>query len=316
MNSAELARVAAIARAQAGVISKAQFLAARLSATQWDRFVVGPSWKRAGRGVGRSVTAAQTFEQRVWTACLESGGWASHRTAGWLWGLDGIARFAPQRIEVLVELTNRRRARHAHVRRSRTLVKEHLSTRPGPPCTSLERTLLDLAEVLDGDALELAYSSAVRKQPNFPATLRALLDPLPRRGHRGIAELRSLLEEGSRPLDSALEVKVMRLLKRAKVPKPEVGHMVFDGDVHVAKLDFAWPSNRPRVALMAHGARFHHNTDRWERDLDQMTVLNTIGWRVLQFSYRDVTRRPKVLLERVRRALSGYEASGEWDDSR
>jgi hypothetical protein len=72
-------------------------------------------------------------------------------------------------------------------------------------------------------------------------------------------------------------------------------------------LDFAWPTNKPRVALMVHGAKFHGNTPRWIRDLEQASELSGLAWRVVQTTWDEVERRPERLVLNLRRALSGFD---------
>ncbi len=297
-----------VARQQLGVLTRDQALAAGMTERMIRTQLARGWWERAGRSVFRVLAAPESWEQRVWVACLETGGVASHRTAGWLWKLDGLGRSAPSEIEVMVEYRSNRTCASAHVRRSRTLLPAHLSKRTGPPRTHLARTLLDLSEVLDAVSLELAFDSALRSQADLRHWLNRLLKPLSTRGHPGIANLRALLAEKSTAVDSALEVRLRRLLKTARLPAPRTGVDVVDGGMHVAKLDFAWPGNRPRVALMAHGARWHGNTRRWKRDLAQTSQLSALGWRVVQCSMEDVEQRPDELLRTLRRALSGFEA--------
>jgi hypothetical protein len=225
--------------------------------------------------------------------------------------LDGVGGSAPRELEVIVALDNKCQAGGAKVRRSRTLLPSHVSKVRGPPRTNLARTLIDLSEQLDFEDLELAFGSAQRQQRDFREWLRRVMKPIPRRGHRGIANLDVLLEERDVAVDSALEVRVRRLLKSARLPMPVTGHPVFDDQVHVVRLDFAWPNNKPRVGLMAHGARWHNDTKRWKRDLKQVSRLSGMGWRVVQCTYDDVTKDSEQLLVDLRRALGGVVASGE-----
>ncbi len=304
-------RFGALARRQLGVLTRAQAAEAGLSAAELRSELESGRWERVGRGVYRVVGAPESWEQRVWVACLETGGLASHRTAGWLWRLDGLGRAPPEEIEVLLAMTNRHTTEGARVRHSRTLLPSHVCKRPGLPRTNLARTVVDLAGVLDAGALELAFESALRQQPDLRDWLKRMLRPLPSQGHRGISNLTRLLAERTPAVDSALEVRLRRLLRSAGLPAPQAGVDVVESGVHVAKLDFAWPRNRPRVALMAHGARWHGNTKRWKRDLSQASQLTGLGWRVVQCSFDDVEQRPEELLRNLRRALAGFDAPAE-----
>ena len=70
------------------------------------------SWTAAGRLVHAAPNvyvvagAPTTWRQRLSVAAGSSGGWASHRAAAALWGLNG---FSPRQIEVLVPYGLRRR---------------------------------------------------------------------------------------------------------------------------------------------------------------------------------------------------------------
>ena len=302
--------MAAVARAQAGVLTLKQAQKAGLSRRVCERLVAQGEWERIGVGVCRLAGSSPSWEQRVWAACLETGGAASHRSAGWLLGLDGIGRHAPREVEVVVPHGNKRSARDAVVHRSRSLLPAHLSKRPGLPMTNLPRTLIDLAEVLDAEDLGLAFDSALRQAPDLRRWLGRLLKAMPAKGRAGIGELAALLDEKTTAVDSALEVKLRRLLKNARVPQPIAGFEVRDDDWPVAKVDFAWPKNAPPVALWVHGARWHANTKRWRRDLAQVSQLSGLGWRVVQGTYDDVARQPDALLRNLRRALAGLETPG------
>jgi hypothetical protein len=208
---------------------------------------------------------------------------------------------------VIVPFTGRPTSPLATVHRSRTLHSSHAAKRAGLPRTNLARTIIDLSEVLEPKALELAFDSALRQQADLRIWVLRVLKGWPRRGHHGIATLRALLAERSAALDSALEVKVRRLIRSAGLPAPRAGVEVVDGGQHIAKLDFAWPTNTPRVALMAHGAKFHVNTSRWRRDLEQSSELSGLNWRVVQTTAEEIDRRPERLLLTLRRALAGYD---------
>ncbi len=299
--------MAARARTQYGLVTRAQVL--ELGRTRnhiVDRLAEGELIEVA-QGVYRLPGAPETWEQRALAACFATGGLASHRTAGWLFGLDGIGRYAPKDLDVILPITGRGASPLATVHRSRTLRPEHAAKRPGIPRTNLARTIIDLSEVLEPKELDLAFYSALRQAPDLRSWVLRMLKGWPRRGHRGIAALRALLAERDEALDSALEVKVRRLIRSAGLPTPRAGVDVVHDGHHVAKLDFAWPTNKPRVALMAHGAKFHGNTPRWIRDLEQASELSALNWRVVQTTWDEVVHRPDRLVLRLRRALEGSD---------
>jgi hypothetical protein len=316
MKSSQSSQLMALAKRQGGLLTREQVLALRLSNSQWRTLAKNPFWEKAGRGVLRIAGQIRTWEQRVWAACLETGGHASHKTAAWLWRLDGLGTSPPRELDVIVRYENLRKSKGAKVHRSRTLTDAHLAKPQGIPRTTLLRTLIDLAEVLTEEDYEDAYDSAVRKDMELPGELKQMLARFPGYGHKGIATLKSLLDEGLRAVDSALEVKVRRLIRKSKLPAPVEGHQVFDGNIIIGKLDFAWPDNKPRVAVMAQGAKYHQKTKRWNTDNDQSGDLSSMGWRVLPCSMRHVNdpyAREKFVL-RLKRSLAGFESAAEFED--
>ncbi len=289
------------------MVTRAQLLELGLSRHQVTHRLGVGQLHEVIRGLYRLAGVPETWEQRVWAACLATGGLASHRTAGWLFGLDGLGRTPPRDIEVLVPFTASSTSRLAIVHRSRTLDARHAAKRAGVPRTNLARTIIDLAEVLEPEAMELVFDSALRQAPDLRSWVQRVMKGWPRNGHAGLATLDALLAERGAALDSALEVKVRRLLRSAGLPSPTAGVEVVDGARFIARLDFAWPKNRPRVALLAHGAKFHGNTQRWRRDLEQVSALSGLNWRVVQTTAEEVACRPDQLVLNLWRALAGYD---------
>ena len=79
-------------------------------------------------------------------------------------------------------------------RTSALMVRHHNGVR----VTGVEATIVRLAHLLDGEALEIAFEDARRRKlTSLPAT-EAYLNGYARRGQRGVATLRALLR-GSTP---------------------------------------------------------------------------------------------------------------------
>ncbi|NEK87086.1 hypothetical protein GCU60_15200 [Blastococcus saxobsidens] len=56
------------------------------------------------------------------------------------------------------------------------------------------------------------------------------------------------------------------------------------------------------VALVFDGAAFHGDLAARERDLRRDSAPAALGWMVLRFGFRDVTRRPQVCRAQIRAA--------------
>ena len=90
-------------------------------------------------------------------ACGE-GAIPSHRSAAHLWGLT---RSSPARTEVTTPRRPGQQRPGLRTHTSTTLLERDITTREAIPCTSVARTLLDLAEVLSLHALDRAVHESV-----------------------------------------------------------------------------------------------------------------------------------------------------------
>jgi hypothetical protein len=93
----------------------------------------------------------------------------------------------------------------------------------GIPCTTVERTLLDLAAVIPVWQLRRALAEAEVLRIVDLSALRALLRRS--RGRRGVARLRLILDElhpETKRTRSELERMFLRMCRNGRLPTPEV----------------------------------------------------------------------------------------------
>ena len=150
------------------------------------------------------------------------------------------------------------------------------------PCTTVARTLLDLAEVVSRRALERACDQA---EVGEVFDLRAIQTQLARNPKRaGTHRLRSVLEEhyvGRTPTESELEEAFLALCRRLGLPEPEVNRWIDLGDGEpMIRGDFVW--REQRVIVETDGGKFHGTGQARERDprRDQRAIL--AGWTPLR----------------------------------
>jgi very-short-patch-repair endonuclease len=252
------------------------------------------SWHRAGRllhpapNVYVVAGAPSTWRQRVRIATGSSAGWASHRTSAAVRNLDG---FPPLKIEVMVPYGVRRRRSDWVVHETRALRGVDLDEVDGIPCTSVARTIIDLAAVAHQFQVALALDDASRRWPGTLAAVEARARELTRRGRRGIPIIRALLDERAgrgRYTDSGFETRAVRMVRSAGLPEPALQHTVRDGPF-VAHLDLAWPPIMWAVecdSLAHHSGKRAHEWDRRRR-----RRLKALGWDTVEITYDDVTLR-------------------------
>ena len=150
-------------------------------------------------------------------ACGESAV-LSHRSAGHLRELCTAGR---GRIDVIVSGESTRRHRGIQVHRSRNLTPADITAIDGIPCTTVARTLLDLAAVISSRPLERALDQA---EIQGVLDLRALAEQIERnRQTTGAKRLRAAMaghDETVAPTESELEDGFTPFCAGATCPSP------------------------------------------------------------------------------------------------
>jgi very-short-patch-repair endonuclease len=102
---------------------------------------------------------------------------------------------------------------------------------------------------------------------------------------------------GTTATRSELEERFLALCWKHCLPQPEVNVPLLDYVV-----DFLWREAKLVVEVDGHAT---HGTRRaFQADRDRDGCLAVAGYRVLRFTWWDVTRRPPVVADRVRRMLA------------
>ncbi len=173
-------------------------------------------------GVFRFAGLPESWEGSVLAACLAAGqkAVASHRAAARIWGL---ADQSSDIVEITVPGPGHPRLRMVTVHRSGDLTGKHITVRRRIPVTNPLRTMVDLAAVLEPEAIEDALDKGLAWPSLFTVkAVEATLNQLSGRGRNGAGVLRKVLEErvlGDAVSDSELEKRMAMLLKRAGLPK-------------------------------------------------------------------------------------------------
>jgi hypothetical protein len=185
---------------------------------------------------------------------------------------------------------------------STTLLPRDIEPVEGIRCTTVARTLLDLAEVLDRRGLERVCEQAEILRV---FDLRQVEDVLARaHGRRGAKKLAAVLDDlrpGSTLTRQDLEERFLALCRQADLPRPEVNAWIPHGATG-SEADFMWRAQRLDVEL--DGRDVHMTPQAFERDRLRDQHLQVQGWRVVRFTGRQLTDDPRRVAEAVRALLA------------
>jgi very-short-patch-repair endonuclease len=265
--------IARIAARQHGVVAAAQLVRAGVDKDRIHRRLRAGQLHRLHRGVYAVGHASLSFEGRCVAASLALGDEAvvSHRSAAAIWRMlppgDGD-------VEITVPGRSGRKERDGLLLHRSPTLTAHLTTRRrGVPVTKPSRTLRDLRRAVP----ESVYRKAVR---------RAL-------------DLRLIRSAGIPEADltrSELERLFLRLCRRYRLPQPEVNARVGRSEV-----DFFW---RPQgLVVEVDGFRYHGNRASFEADRRRDAHLQSLGFRVLRFTYRQLTTEQSTVIAALRPLL-------------
>jgi len=209
------------------------------------------------------------------------------------------------KIDVTVRGRSYRKHAGIDVHRSTTLTPADVTVVHAIPCTTVARTILDLAQVVGRRPLERALDQA---QILRLLDVRALLDQIERNKARPAAKrLRAVLDEhyiGSTPTWSELEEALLAACRRAGLPIPEVNAWIDPGDDDptAIRVDFVWREQRVIVETDGHGT--HHTRQAFEQDRLRDQRLIVAGWIVIRITWRQLKRRPEEVTNRIAQLLS------------
>ncbi|MCD6726791.1 MAG: endonuclease domain-containing protein [Solirubrobacteraceae bacterium] len=247
---------------------------------------------RLHRGVYVAGHTGLRLEGRLLAATFACGAGAviSHRTAA---ALLGVRHGSRELIDVTTVARGRRAPPGIDLHETRRLATWEVAERSGLPLTSVARTLADLAGVLSARDLERSLERADALQMlDVPSLLRSV-------EHRvGASAVRAALAGWMpAPTRSELETRLLALVGRAGFPPPLV-----NVPLHGYEVDLLWCAER--VVAEADGHAFHASRAAIERDRARDAVLARHGYRVLRFTWVQVTRRRREVAAALRAALA------------
>lgn len=298
--------MAGLAERQHGVVSREQLRRLGLS----DDVIDG--WIREGRihRVQRAVYAVGRADLeprgRIHAALLACGRGTvvSHRSAAYLHRID-------ERLPRVIDVIPSNRGGRAI-----DGIKAHLVSYPGRsewayihgiPCTSVARTIVDLAGIYGEEGLRETVERAATERVLDLAAIDAVLASGPKR--RGAPCLRRVIDDWRPVAETAkhatfrslFEAKLLPLVATAELPLPRFNAAVRTAD-RILEVDLLWEDARFVVEA---DSRKHHSIEvAFERDHRRARELLAAGYGLLGVTWREAETEAPAVFAVIRQELA------------
>ncbi len=233
---------------------------------------------RVHRGI-YSLLPPPLSRNQLWLAAVLAGGpeaMLSHEPAAVHQGFMQEGAPAPQ---ITVPDGHGRSRPGIVVHRSLVDTRDRRRVR-GIPCTSADRTLVDLAPTYGAVELEMLLVAAESLGLIKRGRLAELVAE--RKGRPGVGRLAGLLDEPAAIARSWAEVRFVEVCALAGIPRPLLNHPIsIPGRSRPIVVDFAWPGVAMAVELDSQ--RFHGDWASAVRDRERDQALALAGWACHRF---------------------------------
>lgn len=261
-----------------------------------DRAVSG-RLHRVHRGV---YAVGPPTEKGRWAAALLACGphaVLSHESAAALWDLSPD----PARVHVNVPQRARQTRQGLTVHGAR-LDPSEITTRDGFPCTTVARTLLDLSATRPRHRVERAVDRSEELRLFDLRDLQSIVDRRP--AERGTAVLAAVLAEydGPEATRNAAEARLLAIVRRARLPPPEVNAWIPLPEGGGYRPDFLWRDRR--LVVEVDGRTYHARRRAFEHDRRRDRRLALAGYETRRYAAREVMRQSGRVLAELRAFLA------------
>jgi hypothetical protein len=208
-------------------------------------------------------------------------------------------------VDVTVPVERGRKIDGVRCRRCRYPQPEEIEVRRGVTCTTVARTLVDLAAVVGLPTLRKTVGrAAILRQLDLDLVDLSIHNAKGRRGLRmlELALVPYRAKDGRVPhVRSDFETLVLPQLLELGLPRPDCNAwMHIDGER--LQVDFLW--ERARVIVETDGRETHETPTAFQSDRRRDQFLAAAGYRVLRVTWSQIEDERAAVLERLCSALS------------
>jgi hypothetical protein len=189
----------------------------------------------------------------------------------------------------------KKRINGAATKRVRSIDRRDATQYRGIPCTTVPRTLVDLAAVLTKDELARAVHEATVLYRTTPEQVEAVLARRPT--SKGATKFRAVLRGDTKLTLSKLEKRFLELLDENGLELPETNKRI--GNCYI---DCRWPARKLTVELDSY--RYHATRHAWEQDRKREREARRRDDDFRRFTWGDVFEEPDELVRELRPVLA------------
>ena len=288
MTSSVLTREAlygALAAEQYGLVTSSQLTALGLSRGAISRRIKAGILISVLPGVWRLCGVPRSWHQRAMAVFLWAGEGSAIAglAAAALHRLDGIAM--PNQIQVVTMRPIKAPNPLVVVRHPLSFPEGDRTSLARIGVTTCPRTLIDAAATATEAQLELALEDARRRHLVSISEIAERIEKLPNNqpGRRKLTKVFSAVT-GTKPSESNLEVKVIRMLRGAGFPPPIRQEVLTDDGRFAGRVDLAYPERRLVIEVQSH--RWHDGRNPLDEDSARHNRHHAMGWLVMKATSR------------------------------
>lgn len=276
-----------LAAQQGGIIRRDQAIAYGLTPGQITYRVQTGRWKPIYRGVYLLLDLSSSSDRIRAAIAALPGAVVSHEAAAQAHAIP----FIRQDLAVVsVHSQTTHEFLGVTVHRCHDLLENHVVAIDDLPTTTLARTVVDLAAILTTRHLGVILDDLLATKRVSLEAIHQVAATVWRRGKPGATRMRALIAEraGVAANASRLELLGLGILRQAGLPDPEIEYPLPWN--RLRRFDAAYPTHR--VAIEWDSRRWHSQLEAFDTDRrrDRDAVLH--GWRLVRFTWDDVTERP------------------------
>lgn len=289
------------ARARGGVVTTGEAIAIGMSRTTLARRVDSGILKRIKPGVFLLAGTEDEHDAYLEAACRRLGAVVSHESAGRLHRLNGLPWIKPT---VTVPHRHSKVFAGVIVHQSTDLADDQLVSIRGLKTTTPERTIIDLAASVSEVRLDWILDRALSSSIVDLDKLSFLFASLGRRGKPGTGAMRRMLEKRGQPYqlpDTVLEQRLLSIIENAGLPRPEPQFTPPWLLPTAGRVDLGYPEKK--LIIEGDSRKWHLLLESFENDRQRDNQAQLAGWRILRFTWRQITQEPEMIAATVGAAL-------------